>query len=308
MTNTAFGCCGSDRELRGLLAAADMHPRTTKAGQRARARLALALVERRALAAGDRVFAGRARRSLESLGTTEADIRRALQERSRSLYEAREARLVADVDRVFAVARTVADAINGIIAAVAAANPTDTGLQDATKVTAWVNWVLGGALPLQVDAADVRIMHTIFAVGTPLLQATLSGAVFSLDPQGTNTGLRSAVTWISNTWLRGLKETIDAAYAALPPPSTTPATDTSTGRFSTSTLNTMRTVTSSGVRYRCGDGSLVSDPRTCPGMVWCSDGTLAPSAAACPPPVTTEKSSGVLLVLPAALLAWYLIK
>lgn len=323
MTNTAFGCCGSDRELRGLLSAADAYPRSSRAGQRARARLALALVERRARAAGDPIFAGWARAGLESLGTTADDLSRqqavaAAIGTVRSVrgtgaddryLTARSAiRVAGDIATVQSVLEGLVGLAQSIAEGVAAGEATKAlregreanfSARDTARALSWVRWLVGGDFPIGVAENDLRIFSSLVndAEVVTAVNAALTAAKATALSQG-KSELAAFFAFLL-TYYRQIREAASAAVAALPPPaapaSSTPAVDLT--RWS-------RVTTPAGVRVRCGDGSLVADPRNCPGSVWCSDGTLAPSAASCP----EKKSSGVLLVLPAALLAWYLIK
>ena len=63
--------CKHHTNIEGLVAQVDAHPRSTKAGQRARAALAMAVIERAAMARGDGALAAQARRGLQGLGTVQ---------------------------------------------------------------------------------------------------------------------------------------------------------------------------------------------------------------------------------------------
>lgn len=299
-----MGCCGRSDVVR-FAELADLHPRSSREGQRARARLALAMIGVKARALGDLGTLEKVERGFAQLGTV-ADARAALADRSRSLYAAREGRIVADVDRVFAMARTLLDLVNGIIAAVAAANPADTGLQDATKVTAWINWILGGPLPMQVADADVRIMHTIFSVAGPLLQGIISAAVLALDTSGTNSGLRAASTWITGTWLRGLQSTIAAANAALGPPPPSPM-DAARAALEAERTRLAEEAARNAARAQ-GISWMTMTPAQRAAMTMRFRPLVIPTGGGGGGGGGEPKSSGALLALPAALLAWYLFK
>ena len=161
----SIGCCGQSREIAQLAAAADALPRSTKAGQRARARLALALVERRALAAGDLAFAARARRSLGNLGTTADEMaRRDAVSAAISTVRAQRGDGTADrwrtqraavrdatqVDLVLGVLSTLVGIAQGVAAGEAASERARAAAEgrevnfsaaDTEKALSWVSWM-----------------------------------------------------------------------------------------------------------------------------------------------------------------------
>ena len=300
-----IGCCGQNREIAQLAAAADMHPRTTKAGQRARARLALALVERRALAAGDVAFAARARRSLGSLGlnttspTSSAALTRAVS-RIRSARERpdgdalrarRDARIGRDVETYLGIAAAALSAIEAGVRAEALAETNRAAAEgrapnytaaDTAKAFAWLRWMVGGPFPSEVAESDLRLFASIVQVAEPLMSAALEGGK-QLALSAGNTGLQDALAAIQ-TYLRTVTATVRAAVAALPPPLTTttepPAEPPAEPppRLNLTRVQWLSLSTTQRLRL------------------------IAAMNSGTPP----EKSSSALLVLPAAALAWYL--
>ncbi|MGL4255632.1 MAG: hypothetical protein ACRCSL_04805 [Microbacterium sp.] len=204
----SIGCCGRP-DIQGLAYAADQYPRSTRAGQRARARLALALLERRALAAGDLALAVRARRGLGSLGTTAEETRRQVEGmQSRALAAAN--RVGREVQTYLGVALSVVQLAQGF----ASIGGPDA---DRDRVFAWIGWVLGGPLPFDVAETDIRILKAVFAF-MPLMQTALTNPLL-LEAVRADTQARTALAVIARTYLPALKESVDAAYAALPAPS-----------------------------------------------------------------------------------------
>lgn len=303
-----IGCCGQNREIAQLAAAADMHPRTTKAGQRARARLALALVEQRALAAGDVAFAARARRSLGNLGTaTTADemARRAAVQSAISTVRAQRGDGTADrwrtqraavrdatqVDIVLAILRSLVGIAQGVAAGEATAERTRAAAEgrdvnytsaDTEKALSWVSWMLGGSFPIDVGERDLRIFNSILnnpGVVTGV-EAALTGGALPAAAAGQRE-LSGFLTWLQG-YYRTMRTTTAAAVASLPvpapPPPPTPPADPPPG------LNL--------TRAQWSNLSTTQRRRLIAAM---NSGT---------PP--EKKSSSALLVLPAAALAWYL--
>lgn len=325
MTNMNFGCCGRDRELRGLLAAADMHPRTTRAGQRARARLACAMLERRATAFGDLATAVKARRGLASLGTTADDaarqdaVRAAISTiraargaegtESDRLRARRDARIGRDVETVLTAlqaAVSIADSIARAEANNEAARAASQGREpnysarDVARALGWMRWIFGGALPVDVAESDIRLLGSVFEVALPVTTFALTEAKLAAQSDG-NTGLRDALAGIE-TYLASVGRAIRAAVAALPPPAPAPTPGTvgpPTG-LAPCPVGQIRVngTCVSAARPVGPDGSYID-------LVRCSDGSYASSASRCPA-TTEKKSSGVLLALPVAALAWYL--
>jgi hypothetical protein len=230
----SIGCCGRP-DIQGLAYAADQYPRSTRAGQRARARLALALVELRASAVGDLDLARRARRSLGALGTTTSLRDRAVQTSIATLrdarstpaattfWERRASRIGTQVDQVLAIVNGALGVVEGVVQAAAASEaaaalrdgrePNYT-TRDVGKTLAWFRWFFGGPLPTDVAESDVRLLGTVFAVAAPLLTVGLAALRATA---GTNTSLRDALSAF-DTYLAGITRSVQNAVAALPPP------------------------------------------------------------------------------------------
>jgi hypothetical protein len=202
---SSIGCCASD--IAALAYAADQHPRWTKEGQRARARLALALVERRAASQGNLDLVRRARRGLGTLGTASGSTSNVVEGmRSRAIAAAR--RLAPQVEQYFALAR-------GAVALVRGLSELSGPDMDRDRVFAWIGWVLGGPLPYDVAENDVRILKAVFAFQPALSFAIADG--LPLAQPNMSVDARTALRIIANTYLPALKRSVDEAYAALPP-------------------------------------------------------------------------------------------
>lgn len=323
-TSHAMGCCGRPvSDLRGLAEAADLYPVSTRAGRKARARLALALLERKAMKRGDTVMVARVRRELGSLGDAASDARRAAlttalstiragRERrdpatgqiSDQLQARHDARIGRDVETVLMALQAAVSLADAAVQAEArgevtrAANegrePNYTA-RDAGKVLAWLRWIFGGTFPTDVAESDLRLLASTYEVALPLVNlALVAGKLAAI--RANNTGLRDALTGIEN-YLASMSRTIRSAVAALPPPATPPPPAPPPGGGFTVGPTT-------GIR--CPDGQVSTAygcrPPCPPGTYQSRTGCVAHGVA---PPRPAAKSSGLVVALPAAALLWY---
>lgn len=315
----SIGCCGS-RDVARLAGLADLYPRSTREGQRARARLALAMVGARARARGDLAMIARVERGLASLGTTgdrAAAVRAAVAAVRSSGSTASGAtpaaqlaaervragsRAQRDIDTALAfvqgavgVARGIADGVARSEASKAAAEGRveDATARDTAKVFAWINWMLGSAeFPPDVAESDLRIFNTIIN-NEAITAITDGGLTVAIAAAATNPPVQTFLVWLKGH-LRRIRESTAAAVRSLPAPSAPPA-EPPPAETPPRPLFARRDLV-----------TLLPADRRYIDFVRCPDGSYASSAAQCPS--SGKKGGGVLLALPAALLAWYLFK
>lgn len=290
---TNIGCCGRRTNLEGFVAQADLHPVTTPAGRRARAAIAMAIVERAAMARGNGALAARARRGLQGLGTVQTPAQ------VQATITGLQTRATAAAARISPQFQAYLGVARGVLAIVQVAVASDV---DATRVLAWLSWALGGPLPSNVAENDIRILNVAFGF-QPALSAAIS-ALPALDP-GMSVDARTALTVIANTYLPALKQGVAAAYAALPPPATPPPAPPPPEEQVAAVRNRML---DPGVIQ-----NLLRNPLriTQPTVVRCPAGTTGDPGTLTRPPVCTPIDSGMspfLVALPAAAVLWYLFK
>jgi hypothetical protein len=328
----SIGCCGRPTaNLEALAYSADLYPRSTKAGQKARVRLALAMVERRGIAQGRPDIVAKARRGLAGLGTVADDSRRAAVAAAISTVRAgrerrddasgrvidqlqarHDARIGRDVETVLTALQAAVSLAEAVVRGEAqreltnAANegrPVNYTLADAGKVLAWFRWLFGGAFPSDVAEGDLRLFASVYETVLPMVTAALTGGKLAAAAAN-NTGLRDALIGIEN-YLASMSRTVRGAVAALPAPAAPPAPPAPPpgGGF----------VVGPATGIRCPDGQVgggASGERChypcAPPSYW--DGRQCTTPPVFVQPSTPKSSSSVVLALPAALVLWYLFK
>lgn len=253
-----LSCCGRPvSNLQGLAEAADLLPASTRAGRRARARLALAVLERRAAARGDTAMVARVRQGLASLGDAASDARRAAVAASIATVRAgrerrdpatgeivdqlqarRDARIGRDVESVLLLLQGAVSLADAPVQAEARGEATraanegrepNYSARDAGKVLAWFRWLFGGAFPSDAAESDLRLLASTYEVALPLVTVALVTGKLAAA-RANNTGLRDALTGIEN-YLASMSRTIRSAVAALPPPAAPPPAPPPGGGF-----------------------------------------------------------------------------
>lgn len=323
-----IGCCGRS-DIARFAGLADLYPGSTREGQRARARLALAMVGARARAQGDFDMLGRVERgfaSLGSLGTTSARDAavaaavarvRGLRERPDTtpgaaagavrdaLFTRENAAVRTQLETILAAARAGLGVVEGIVQGEAASElrraaeqgrePNFTA-RDVAKALAWIKWFIGGAFPAGVAENDLRLLNSVIATAAPIISGFLELAKLEANRAG-NLGLSNALTGVV-AYVNTLPAPIAAAVAALPPPEAIPAEQPPAE------------TPPSPVRFTRTDLVQKFDTRSTPALVRCPDGSFARTPAECRAPESDGKKGGggFVLALPAALLAWYLFK
>lgn len=215
---------------------------------------------------------------------------------------------LAVVQGAVGVARGIADGVARSEASKAAAEGRveDATARDTAKVFAWINWMLGSAeFPPDVAESDLRIFNTIIN-NEAITAITDGGLTVAIAAAATNPPVQTFLVWLKGH-LRRIRESTAAAVRTLPAPSAPPAPGgdgsfiVGPTEFSPCPAGQVR------IRGACRPvGSVVGPEGRYIDFVRCPDGSYASSAAQCPS--SGKKGGGVLLALPAALLAWYLFK
>lgn len=324
-TVTELGCCGRRTDLQGLAAQADMHPVTTRAGRRARAALALAIVERAAMARGDAALAVRARRGLQGLGTVASTGVAAATASLRAfrmrpgegstvtdvVYNQAGAGVSSTLTTILAGIRMGVGAVQALINNEAAAETARAASQgrepnytarDAGQVLAWIQWFLGGdSFPSSVAESDLRLLNSIISFAAPLIIVALEAAKLSAITNR-NLGLSNALAGLI-TYVGLLPGAVSRAVALLPPPAAPPpppeevaaSAPPSVQQFLTLNPNILRNV----IRNPLRPGVITALQPRCP----------AGTTGVPPNCIAAEKStSPILVALPAAAVLWYLFK
>lgn len=294
---TNIGCCGRRTNLEGFVAQADLHPVTTPAGRRARAAIAMAIVERAALSRGDGALAARARRGLQGLGTTDTIRAAGVQAALRSLRSTGAEQALAGntaarqlLDQVLTIASAVIGIAESAVAAAAAneaanaareGRPVDNTVADVGKVTSWLRWAFGGPFPSTAAESDLRIFATVWAIAEPIISGLIPTAATALRvPPATTTAVQA--------YLARLGASVRAAVAALPPPLTPPPPVPSPDE-----------VAAAVGRHTALSPASISNLRR--NVLYVSDQArrIVPSKTG---------TSPILVALPAAAVLWYLFK
>jgi len=317
----SIGCCGRPTaNLEALAYTADLYPRSTKAGQRARVRLALAMVERRGIAQNRPDLVAKARRGLAGLGSVASDalargvaqVRRAGEVGSDGIATMTSSRIAAErarhsveqqraIDTAMELVRGVIGVARGVATSVAAqeqanaardGRPVDATASDTTKAIGWVEWILGGAFPDGVDENDLRIFNgilnnpAVIAITDLGLAGSITAANLGNPPA---TGLASFLVWLKGHITR-IRNATTAAVAALPPPPGAPPAPPQPELTLMQKVASMSPTARAAMQSQANAFSREMTRRT---------------VAAIPTP---KSSSSVVLALPAALVLWYLFK
>lgn len=307
MNTGHMGCCGRS-DVERFAALADLYPRSSREGQKARARLALAMIGTKARALGDLGTLEKVERGFAQLGTVADDARRTAVAAAISTVRAQRGdgtadrwvtqraavRNAAQVDLVLSILSGLVGIAQSVAAGEAAAERTKAAAEgrdvnfsaaDTEKALSWVSWMLGGPFPIDVGEKDLRIFNSI--LNNPDLVRAIDSGLTTARNTAVGLGQTELAGFLG--WLKGyyrtMRDTTAAAVAALPvpappPPPAEPPPGSGVTPFAWANM-TLAQKRALMLRFRV------------PGTVI---------------PTTEKKSSGALLALPAALLAWYLFK